>query len=96
MLRQTPIYHALHRPNLVLGCDRELILCTGLLCAIGILSALSEALLPIAALFVGIWFGALALLRHMAQVDPMMRHIYARHLRYRSYYPARSTPFCRS
>jgi type IV secretion system protein TrbD len=33
MLRRTPIYRALHRPNLFFGGERELVLITAILCA---------------------------------------------------------------
>jgi type IV secretion system protein VirB3 len=29
----------------------------------------------------------------MAKADPLMRQVYFRHRRYRTYYPARSTPW---
>ena len=32
-LRKTPIYRALHRPNLFLGGERELVLITAIACA---------------------------------------------------------------
>ena len=31
--------------------------------------------------------------RKMAKSDPRMRQVYIRHRKYKSYYPARSTPF---
>ena len=46
-----------------------------------------------AALGVFVWFGALAALRAMAKVDPLLSKVYLRHIRYRSYYPAHATIF---
>jgi len=40
-----------------------------------------------------LWVIALYLFRLMAKADPLMRFVYLRHRRYRTYYPARSTPF---
>jgi type IV secretory pathway TrbD component len=90
MLRRTRLHCSLHRPNLVLGGDRELVMCSGLLSF-----ALAYTLEPLAILFaIGLWCGSLALLRKMAAADPRMRSVYLAHRRYRAYYPARSTPFC--
>jgi type IV secretory pathway TrbD component len=89
-LRRTPIYRALHRPQLLLGGDRELVLVSGLLCF-----GLAAAAVNVTAIVVGtlLWFVCLALLRRIARADPDMRRVYARYLRYRSYYPARSRPY---
>lgn len=40
-----------------------------------------------------LWFGTLFVCRLMAKADPLLRLVYLRHLRYKKYYPARSTPF---
>lgn len=89
MRRMTPIHSALHRPNLVLGGDRELVMFAGLLsCLLVYTLQLVPALLGI-----GMWFWALHMLRKMAKADPRMRGVYQRHRLYRTYYPARSTPF---
>ena len=40
-----------------------------------------------------LWIVALYLLRLMAKSDPKMRAVYMRHRKYKTYYPARSTPF---
>lgn len=42
---------------------------------------------------VTLWVVALYLLRKMAKADPLMRKVYMRQRRYKTYYPARSTPF---
>lgn len=95
MLRQTQVRHALHRPNLMLGCDRELVLFSGLLCGVLIYTALTGGYVFIALLAAYAWKRVVGYLREMAKADPRMRQIYIRHLLYRPYYPARSTPFCR-
>ena len=95
MLRQTPVRHALHRPNLLFDCDRELVLFSGLLCGVLIYTALTGGYVLVA-VGAGLgWKFVVTHLREMAKADPRMRHIYVRHLLYRPFYPARSTPFCR-
>lgn len=92
MLEPHPIHRALSRPNLVFGADRELVLVTGLVSAILIFVVItpSAAVLGLLA-----WTLNVALLRQMAKLDPMMRRVYLRHIRYRPVYRATSTPFTR-
>ena len=92
-LRQIPIYRALNRSKLILGCDRELLLMSGLIVATLIFVA---ATIPSAVAGIAIWFIAFALLRKMGKADPQMRDIYLQHIKYRAYYPARATPFARA
>jgi type IV secretion system protein VirB3 len=75
---------------LFLGGDRELVLFTGL-----VAFALTVPSFQWASIAAGIalWLLALYLLRQMAKSDPLLRHVYLRQLRYRRYYPARSTPW---
>ena len=89
-LRTIPIRRAGNRHNLFMGCDRELVMFSGLLAGALVFSA-QEWKATIFGLF--LWFTSLYLLRLMAKADPQMRPIYMRHRRYRIYYPARSTPF---
>lgn len=92
-LRRTPLHRALHRPNLILGGERELVLFTALLAG----ALVGVALSPIAiAVGAAVWFGCVGLLRRMAKADPQMSRVYLRQLKYRPYYPARSRPFARS
>lgn len=89
-LRSLPIRRAGNRHNLFMGGDRELVMFTGLLAGALVFSAQEWK-----ATFFGsfLWFTSLYLLRLMAKSDAKMRHIYMRHRRYKTYYPARSTPF---
>ncbi len=90
MLDRIPLHKFSFRPNLVMGCDRELIMFSGLMAfslaftAMSLLAAIYGACL---------WIVSLFFLRLMAKADPKMRHVYLRHIRYKHYYPARSTPF---
>ncbi|QPC88934.1 conjugal transfer protein TrbD (plasmid) [Mesorhizobium sp. NBSH29] len=92
-LDRSRIHRALSRPNLLLGADRELVvLLTGLAAIILIFVVLT----PYSALFgIAIWIVVVAALRMMAKADPMMRRVYARHIGYRPYYRASSTPWRR-
>ena len=89
-LREIPIYRALNRPELILGCERELILMAGLLAATLIFVAMTflSAIIGIT-----LWFVSYALFRKMAKADPKMSKLYIKHIRYKAYYPPRSTPF---
>ena len=50
----------------------------------------------LAALFgMAIWFVIVGALRMMAKSDPLMRHVYVRHLRYRHHYLPTSSPWRR-
>lgn len=89
-LRTIPIRRSGNRANLFMGGDRELVMFSGLLS--GILIFAAQDWLSIVIGFV-LWFFALKVLRLMAKSDPDMRAVYLRQRSYKSYYPARSTPF---
>lgn len=89
-LHHTRIHRALSRPNLVLGADRELVLFTALIAAILIFVILT----PFSALIgVSLWIILLTILRRMAKVDPLMRAVYLRHIKYRRHYLPTSSPW---
>ena len=89
-LRYTQIYKALHKANLILGGDRELVLF-----ALIIFAAVSVTTLNI--VFIGIcivlWGISIYFFRKMAKADPYMRSIYLKQRKYNDYYPPRSRPF---
>lgn len=89
-LNKIPIHRAMNRPNLLLGGERELVLVSGLLSG-----TLAFAGASIATIVIGVllWFGLLSMLRMMANKDPFMSKVYLRHIKYQSFYPARSTPY---
>ncbi|CAM5273342.1 hypothetical protein AFEL58S_00105 [Afipia felis] len=89
-LHHSRIYRALSRPNLLLGADRELVLMTGLAAVILIFVVLTWFSVMLGLL---VWSGIVGILRMMAKVDPMMRHVYLRHIRYRPHYRPTSTPW---
>jgi type IV secretion system protein VirB3 len=86
-LRRTALYRALHRPNLLLGGERELVLITAIVCA-GL--AVSSLNLVAIATGVGIWAVLIGAFRMMAKADPQMSKVYLRQLNYAAYYPPRS------
>jgi type IV secretion system protein TrbD len=90
--REVVIHQSANRPNQILGGDRELVL-------IAILTAMSLAFSLSTwwgiGLSVGFWIGAVAVLQRMGKADPLLRQIYMRHIRYRSFYPAKSGLFSR-
>ena len=88
-LRNTPLRRALHRPNLLIGGERELVLITAIVCGGLAVSALNFVASAIGG---GVWIVSIGLLRMMAKADPQMSRIYLRQLRYRAYYPPRSRP----
>lgn len=85
--RRTPLHRALHRPTLIAGGERELVLMTALVAFGLIVSSMNFA-----ATVVGIClYGAnLYLLRLMAKSDPEMSKVYLRQLKYSGYYAPRS------
>ena len=89
-LSRSPVHRALSRPNLLMGADRELMLLTALAAIILIFVVLTWY----AALFgLAIWLIALAALRMMAKADPLMRRVYVRHISYKAFYRATSSPW---
>jgi type IV secretion system protein TrbD len=89
-LRQTPLYRALHRPNLFLGGERELVLTTAILCAGVAVSSFTWIGFVVGMV---IWSFCIGLFRAMAKSDPNMARIYLRQLHFAAYYPPRSRPF---
>ncbi|GHS92667.1 conjugal transfer protein TrbD [Planctomycetales bacterium] len=91
-LLQYPICRAFNRPDLhqFLGCDREMVMVTGLLAGMSIFIGLTWFSVIFGICF---WAGALVVLRMMAKADPLLRQVYLRNRRYKKYYAAYPTPF---
>ncbi len=89
-LRKTKVHRALHRPQLILGGERELVLFSGL-----VAGGIAVAALNIPAAVIGgiIWALCLYGLRRMAKADPILSKIFARQRKYADYYPAFSRPW---
>jgi type IV secretory pathway TrbD component len=84
--REIPIHQSANRPHLILGGDRELVLFAGLSAA-----CLAFTLASLMGIILGLilWFISVAVLSRMGKADPMLRHAYLRHLRYRPFYLAK-------
>ena len=85
--REIVIHQSANRPNQILGGDRELVL-IAMLTAISL--AFSLGTWWGIGLSIAFWVGAVAVLQRMGKADPLLRHIYVRHVRYRAFYPAKS------
>ena len=85
--REMPFHQSANRPHLLLGGDRELVLVAGVLAAMLIFAVMTWWSM-IAGLV--LWLAAVAVLARMGKVDPLLRHVYIRHVRYRPFYPAKS------
>ena len=85
--RETIIHQSANRPVQLLGGDRELVLCSVLIAATVAfcLSRWWGVLVSVA-----FWVAAIAILQRMGKADPLLRHVYVRHIRYRPFYPAKS------
>lgn len=88
-LRRVPIHRALHRPDLMGGCERELFLIVALCAAVLIGVALTWVTTVVGLLM---WFGCIAALRQMAKADPIMSKVYFKHIKYKPYYLPHSSP----
>ena len=84
--REILIHQSANRPHLLLGGDRELVLFAALMSAM-----LMFALVTWWGIASGIalWISAIAVLSRMGRSDPMLRHVYIRHVKYRPFYPAK-------
>ena len=85
--REVIIHQSANRPHLLLGGDRELVLFAALLSAMLIFALVTWWAV---ATGIGLWFLSVAVLSRMGKADPLLRHVYLRHLRYRPFYPAKS------
>jgi type IV secretion system protein TrbD len=85
--RETPIHQSANRPHLILGGDRELVLFAGLTAA-----CLAFTLATWWGVLIGItfWVTAAAVLARMGKADPLLRHVYLKHIHYKTFYPAKS------
>ena len=76
---------SLLRPQLLLGCERELIFASGMLTMMVAFSMGPSLLLVFP---IGVWIICLAVLQRMAKHDPQMSRVYVRHVNKKIYYPA--------
>ncbi len=89
-LRKVPIHRVGIRENLFMGGERNWVMFTGLI-AFTLIFAFHD--MRAFVFGIALWFGALYLLRLMAKNDPKMTQVFFKSRKYKSYYPAHSTPF---
>lgn len=89
-LRRVPFYRALWRRQLVLGAERELAL---MLTTIAVVLPLHGLNFPSFVIGGLLWTVLMPAFRWLAKRDPQFSKVYVRHLRYRSFYSARSRPY---
>lgn len=85
--REIVIHPSANRPHLLLGGDRELVI------SCGVAAAALAFLISTWWSFLGglcIWLVSVAVLARMGKADPMLRHVYLKHVRYAAFYPAKS------
>jgi type IV secretion system protein TrbD len=85
--REIAFHQSANRPHLLVGGDRELVLVSGILAAILIFAVMTWWSILAGVL---LWLAAVGVLARMGKVDPLLRHVYVRHIRYRAFYPAKS------
>ena len=85
-------HQSANRPNQLLGGDRELVL---LAILVSVSLGFGLATLWGIVLAVVFWVASIAVLQRMGKADPLLRQVYMRHIRYRSFYPAKSALFSR-
>ena len=76
--REVPFHESANRPQLLMGGDRELILVSAILAAMLVFAVMKWW--SILGGFV-LWLIAVGVLARMAKVDPLLRHVYIRHIR---------------
>lgn len=84
------IHESLNRPPLVLGGERNLVMMLGVIAGVFVFS-LAQFWAFVTG--IGLWVGGQWALALAAKYDPMLSSIGPRHVRYRRYYPAASSPF---
>lgn len=85
--RAVPIHLSLIRPILLMGAERELVLISGIIAAVLVMSLERIVFTIVGVVF---WSLSLAVLQKAAKADPQFSRVYLRHTRYRAYYAAQS------
>ncbi|HQS03153.1 MAG: hypothetical protein B7Y07_11370 [Halothiobacillus sp. 24-54-40] len=91
--RTIPIHTSFNRAHLLLGAERELALLSVLIVALVVASGMNPLSFGVGAL---LWVIMLGIVIRMAKADTMMSKVYLRHVKYRSYYPAKSGAYTRN
>ncbi len=89
-LRTIRIHGALNRPDSIAGCERELVLFSGLIAITLVLVVKTWAAVGLG---IAIWSVGIGALRKMGKKDPVLSKVYLKHIKYKQYYPAHATAF---
>ena len=76
-MRTVPIHSSLHRPNLILGAEADLVFAAGLFAFLVGISALRLVNISAAVVF---WTISLFVFRQMAKKDPIFSQVFRRHI----------------
>ena len=87
--REVLIHASVHRPRLILGADRELVIALGLICSILIFGLVTWWSIIFGVL---LWVIGIAFLARIGKIDALIRPIYLRHIKYQAFYRAKSSP----
>jgi type IV secretion system protein VirB3 len=85
--REIVIHQSANRSQLLLGGDRELVLFAAVLSAMLIFALVTWWGVVTG---VALWLLAVAVLSRMGKADPLLRHVYLRHIKYQPFYTAKS------
>lgn len=86
--RRLPIHQSLHRHNLVLGAERELLMTSAL---VALLVGVGGMTLVSAVTAFVFWVAAVFVLRRMAKADPLMSKVWMRHVKQQDFYSAKAS-----
>ncbi|OEU68040.1 MULTISPECIES: conjugal transfer protein TrbD [Maridesulfovibrio] len=89
-MRVVPIHRSLHKPSMVMGAERELVMFSAL---ISILVGIGGFTLLSALAGLIFWMVTIFILRQMAKSDPQMSKVWWKHHKQQDYYSARATPW---
>lgn len=81
------IRQSLHRHAHVMGAERELVLCSGLIALLVGIGGLTVIAAISALTF---WLASVFALRRMAKADPIMSRVWMRHIKQQDFYPAKT------
>lgn len=87
-VRTVQIHQSLHRHNLVMGGERELVMFSALIALLVGVGGMKFISFVTAGIF---WLCAIFVLRSMAKADPQMYRVWMRHIKQIKYYSARSS-----
>jgi type IV secretion system protein TrbD len=92
-LQRMPIHQSLNKNDLMAGCERQLLLMSGVIAVLLIIVSQTIVAVVFGVIF---WILVIGVLRKMAKADPIMSQVYIRHIKYSDFYAAHSTPFAES